>query len=61
MTRLLRYWLAGTAIIVGALAIWAMAPVLVFLALLVVALGLVSFAMIGLARALAAWRNRRAD
>ena len=38
-----------------------MAPVLVFLALLAVALGLVSFAMIGLARALEAWRKRRAD
>ncbi len=61
MTRLLRYWLLATAIIVGALAIWAMAPVLVFLALLAVALGLVSFAMIGLARALEAWRKRRAD
>jgi hypothetical protein len=61
VTRLLRYWLAGTALVVAALLVWAFAPVLVFLALLAAALGLVSFAMIGLARAIEAWRNRGTD
>jgi hypothetical protein len=49
---LLRLWLLGTALILAGLMIWAFAPVLVFLALLVVGLGIVSFASIGLARAL---------
>jgi hypothetical protein len=59
VTQLLRYWLAGTAVVVGALAVWALAPVLIFIFLLVVALGLVSFAMIALARAIEARRDRR--
>ncbi len=58
---LLRAWLIGTAIIVSALAIWAFAPVLVFLALLAAALGLLSAVMIAFARALGAWRDRRAN
>jgi energy-converting hydrogenase Eha subunit A len=56
----LRAWLIGTSIIITALAIWAFAPVLVFLALLAAALGLLSAVMIAFARALAAWRDRRA-
>jgi len=57
---LLRAWLIGTTIIISGLAIWAFAPVLVFLALLAAALGLLSAVMIAIARALAAWRDRRA-
>ena len=57
---LLRTWLIGSAIIVTALAIWAFAPVLVFFALLAAALGLLSAVMIAFARALGAWRDRRA-
>ena len=45
---LLRAWLIGTSIIISALAIWAFAPVLVFLALLAAALGLLSAVMIAL-------------
>jgi hypothetical protein len=56
---LLRYWLTGTAIVLLALAVWALAPVLIFFVLLAGALGLVSFAMIGLARGLRAWRDRK--
>jgi hypothetical protein len=57
--RLLRYWLAGTAIVLAVLAVWALAPVLVFVALLLAGLGLVSLAMIGLARGLEALRKKR--
>ena len=52
----LRLWLAGTAIVIAAIAVWAFAPVLVFAALVVAGLGLVSVAMIGLAHVL---RRRR--
>jgi len=59
---LLRLWLLGTALIVAILLIWAFAPVLVFVGLLAAGLGLLSFAMIGLARALERaldkWRRR---
>jgi hypothetical protein len=58
---ILRAWLIGTSIIISALAIWAFAPVLVFLALLAGALGLLSAIMIAFARALGAWRDRRAN
>ena len=58
---LLRTWLIGTTIIVSALAIWAFAPVLVFLVLLAGALGLLSALMIAFARALGAWLDRRAN
>ncbi len=51
---LLRYWLAGTAIILAGIAVWALAPVLIFFVLLAAALGLVSLAMIALARSLQA-------
>jgi len=56
---LLRYWLAGTTIILVALAVWAFAPVLIFFALLAGGLGFVSLTMIALARGLQAWRDRR--
>jgi hypothetical protein len=62
---LLRLWLLGTALIVAALLIWAFAPVLVFLALLAGGLGVLSLAMVGLARALerglGKWRRRRSN
>jgi hypothetical protein len=57
---LLRTWLIGSFIIITALAVWAFAPVLVFFALLAAALGLLSAVMIWFARALGAWRDRRA-
>lgn len=56
---LLRYWLLITGVVLGALLVWAFAPVLVFMGLLAVALGLLSALMIKLARALQAWRERR--
>jgi hypothetical protein len=56
---LLRYWFLATAIILTAIAVWAFAPVLIFLVLLAGALGLVSLAMIALARGVQAWRDRR--
>jgi ABC-type uncharacterized transport system permease subunit len=56
---MLRLWLIGTSIILAMLAIWAFAPVLFFVLLLTAALGVVSAVMIGLARALRAWRERR--
>lgn len=56
---LLKYWLAGTALIIGGLAIWAIAPVVIFLLLLTAALGVVSFGMIALANALKARRERK--
>ena len=55
----LRIWLAATAAVLAGLAVWAFAPVLVFVALLIVALGLAAAAMILLARRLQAWRERR--
>ena len=57
---LLRFWLIGSAIIITALAVWAFAPVLVFFLLLAAVLGLLSAVMIWFARALGAWRDRRA-
>ena len=56
---MLRLWLIGTSVILAALAVWAFAPVLFFVLLLTAALGAVSAVMIGLARALRAWRERR--
>lgn len=56
---LLRYWLAGTAIVLAAIAVWAFAPVLVFFVLLAAALGMAAFAMVALARCLEAWREKR--
>jgi uncharacterized integral membrane protein len=56
---LLRLWLAVTAAALAVLAVWAFAPVLLFIALLIVGLGLLSAVMIGAARALQARRQRR--
>jgi hypothetical protein len=56
---LLRLWLAATAIALAGLAVWAFAPVLVFVALLTLALGLLAGGMILLAHRLRAWRERR--
>jgi hypothetical protein len=54
---LLRIWLGATAVVfVGAL-VWAFAPVLAFLALLTLAIGLLCVLMIALARALQAHRG----
>lgn len=59
---LLRLWLIGTGLVLGAVLVWAFAPVLVFLALLTGALGVLAMAMIGLARSLErALRKGRAD
>jgi ABC-type uncharacterized transport system permease subunit len=55
----LRLWLIGTSVILTGLAVWAFAPVLVFFLLLTAGLGVVSAVMIGIARALRAWRERR--
>jgi hypothetical protein len=56
---LLRFWLAATGLVLTLMAVWAFAPVLVFVVLLVAGLGLLSAAMIVLARALQLWRDRR--
>jgi hypothetical protein len=56
---LLRLWTIATSVLVAGLAVWAFAPVLVFIVLLALALGLLSAAMIGLARGLQTWRQRR--
>jgi hypothetical protein len=55
----LRFWLAGTGGLLLVLAVWAFAPLLLFIALLAVSLGLLSALMIAIARSLAAWRQRR--
>lgn len=56
---LLRYWLAATGIVLAAIAVWTLAPVLIFFVLLAAVLGLVSLAMIVLARSLQTWRDRK--
>jgi len=56
---LLRTWLIASSVVITAIAVWALAPVLVFVALLVAGLGLISAAMIMLARRLRAWRDHR--
>jgi len=55
---LLRHWLAATAIVLAGMAMWAFAPVLVLMALLLVLLGAAAAGMIALARRLQAWRER---
>jgi hypothetical protein len=55
----LRFWLACSGGLFLALAVWAFAPVLLFILLLTAALGLLCAFMIGIARSLAAWRQRR--
>lgn len=52
---LLRYWLIATAIFLAAIAVWTLAPVLIFFVLLAGGLGLVSLLMIYGARRLQAW------
>ena len=59
ITTAVRLWLLGTVIIVTGLALWAFFPVVIFILLLTVALGVVSAVMIGLARLLRAWLERR--
>jgi hypothetical protein len=56
---LVRLWLAATAVVLAVLAVWAFAPMLVFMALLTAALGLAAALMIALARRLRAWRERQ--
>jgi hypothetical protein len=58
---LLRLWLAATAALVAAALVWALAPVLLFLLLLTVGLGLLSALMIAVARAIRAWREGTRD
>ena len=55
----LRIWLIATGIALAALAVWALAPVLLFVVLLTAGLGAVSAVMIGIARALRTWKERR--
>ncbi len=55
----LRIWLIATGIALAALAVWVLAPVLLFVVLLTAGLGAVSAVMIGIARALRAWKERR--
>jgi hypothetical protein len=57
--KILRLWLIGTTVVVIGLAVWAFAPVLVFVVLLTAGLGLASAAMIALARGLQEWKARR--
>jgi ABC-type uncharacterized transport system permease subunit len=59
--KLLRLWLVATGAILAMLAVWAFAPVLLFIVLLTGALGLLSALMIGIARALQARRQRPGD
>ena len=54
-----RLWSGATAIVLAGMVLWTLAPVLVFMALLLAALGLAAAAMIALARRLQAWRERR--
>ena len=49
---LLRIWLWATVVVLAWLLVWAFAPVLVFLALLTLGIGLLSALMIDLARSL---------
>ena len=62
---LLRLWLLGTLLIVAGVLIWAFAPVLIFVALLAGGLGILSLAMValarGLERGLGKARRRRPD
>jgi hypothetical protein len=55
----LRIWLGATAMALAILAVWAFAPVLVFMAVLLAALGLAAVLMILLAHRLRAWLERQ--
>jgi hypothetical protein len=57
--RLLRLWLAATAVVLAGMAVWALAPVLLFVALLTLALGILAVGIVLLARWLRAWRERQ--
>jgi hypothetical protein len=54
----LRVWLLGTVATVTALAIWAYAPVLLFVFLLLAALGMLSAAIVAFAHLVRRWRER---
>jgi hypothetical protein len=54
----LRYWLAVSAVVIGFLAVWAFAPVLLFMFALAAALGVLSAAVIYFAHWLRALRER---
>ena len=56
---ILRYWLLVSILVVSGLAIWAFAPVLLFVFLLVAGLGALSAAMILLAKGLRSLRDGR--
>jgi hypothetical protein len=58
---LLRIWLLLTTALLIGLALWAFAPMLVFLVLLTAALGIASAVMIALAKMLRGWREGRRD
>jgi hypothetical protein len=58
---LLRIWYLLAAVPLAGVALWAFAPVLIFLALLAGALGIVAALMIALARALRARGEHRED
>ena len=57
--RLLRLWLAATAVVLAGMAVWALAPVLLFVALLTLALGILAAIVIWQARLLRTWLDRR--
>lgn len=54
---ILRYWLVVSVVVVSGLAIWAFAPVLLFVFLLVAGLGALSAAMILVAKGLSSLRD----
>jgi len=56
--RFVRYWLAASAVLIGFLAVWAFAPVLLFMLAVVAALGILSAAIIYFAHWLRALRER---
>lgn len=58
---LLRVWLSGTGAVIAFLLVWTIAPVLFLVLLLTAGLGLLSFAMVALARKLEAWKDRKSD
>jgi hypothetical protein len=55
----LRLWLVATTVLLAAVLVWAFAPVVLFVLLLVGGLGVLSALMIAIARGLQAWRVRR--
>jgi hypothetical protein len=57
--RFLRLWLLASAALIAALAVWAFAPLLVFVVLLTFGLGAAAAIMIAFSRALQTWRDAR--